>query len=192
MSNTEQQVAHAQRRARIVAAARDLAEAEGWSAVTMRRVAEQVKASQPVVHSSFSSTVEIIRAVALEGFHDLTAAIREARARLRLPRRQLAAVVRAYLEYASSHPVVYEAMFGSDLGLSMSKEGTPAVELEATYAELRILVAQLPTVRPAEVATMTELLASSLHGLAWLERTHRLDPRLSNERVDRLIERFMA
>src|SRR4051794_6111303 len=41
----------AQRRARIVTAARTLAETEGWDAVTTRRLADSIEYSQPVLYS---------------------------------------------------------------------------------------------------------------------------------------------
>ena len=44
----------AQRHQLIIAAARDIAEAEGWDAVTTRRLAEHVEYSQPVLYSHFN------------------------------------------------------------------------------------------------------------------------------------------
>ena len=63
----------AQRHDLIIAAARDLAEAEGWEAVTTRRLAELVEYSQPVLYSHFDGKDAIVRAVAIEGFADLAA-----------------------------------------------------------------------------------------------------------------------
>jgi AcrR family transcriptional regulator len=55
----------------IVTAARELAEAEGWEAVTTRRLAERVEYSQPVLYSHFRNRGAIIAAVAIEGFAEL-------------------------------------------------------------------------------------------------------------------------
>ena len=52
----------ADRHALIIASARNLAEAEGWEAVTTRRLAELVEYSQPVLYSHFDGKDAIVRA----------------------------------------------------------------------------------------------------------------------------------
>src|SRR6478672_1548091 len=44
----------AQRRQLIIESARELAEAEGWSAVTTRRLADKIEYSQPVLYQHFA------------------------------------------------------------------------------------------------------------------------------------------
>ena len=48
----------------ILATARELAEAEGWDAVTTRRLAELIDYSQPVLYSHFKGKADIMAAVA--------------------------------------------------------------------------------------------------------------------------------
>lgn len=62
----------ASRHRSIIAAAREMAEAEGWDAVTTRRLAERIEYSQPVLYSHFRGKDEIIAAVALDGFSEMT------------------------------------------------------------------------------------------------------------------------
>ncbi|MGP8301143.1 TetR/AcrR family transcriptional regulator [Streptomyces inhibens] len=69
----------AQRHQLIVQAARELAETEGWGAVTTRRLAERIEYSQPVLYSHFAGKGAIVNAVALEGFAELAEATRLAR-----------------------------------------------------------------------------------------------------------------
>src|SRR2546430_13280200 len=66
----------AERERLIVATARELAEHQGWDAVTTRRLAERIEYSQPVLYSHFRGKREIIGAVALEGAAELAAAVR--------------------------------------------------------------------------------------------------------------------
>src|SRR6478736_4198606 len=66
----------AQRRQVIVSAARELAEAEGWEAVTTRRLADRVEYSQPVLYSHFAGKDAIMAAVAVEGFAELAGGMR--------------------------------------------------------------------------------------------------------------------
>ncbi len=58
----------AERERRIIAAARLIAAGEGWSTVTIRRLAEEVEYSQPVLYSHFENRDAIVAAVATEGF----------------------------------------------------------------------------------------------------------------------------
>ena len=66
---TKAQLARAGRRDRIVQAAREIAEGDGWPAVTVRRLADTIGFSQPVLYGHFPDGRDgIIRAVALAGF----------------------------------------------------------------------------------------------------------------------------
>src|SRR5271165_7517050 len=88
------------RRDQIIHAARNLAEANGWPAVTMRRLAGELGVTQPVLYSAFPSRQALIDAVALNGFDEIAAAL-EAVGGLPMVR------MRAYLDFAAAHPRVY-------------------------------------------------------------------------------------
>ena len=90
----------------IIAAARDLAEAEGWEAVTTRRLAELVEYSQPVLYSHFDGKDAIVRAVAIEGFADLAVQLRQAQSAVDDPGLALRAVCSAYLTFAAERPAL--------------------------------------------------------------------------------------
>ena len=66
-SQTRRERARVERRELIVRTARELAEAEGWEAVTTRRLAEQVDYSQPVLYGHFANMDAIAAAVRKTG-----------------------------------------------------------------------------------------------------------------------------
>src|SRR5215471_13447429 len=101
----------AEREKLIIAAARELAETEGWDAVTTRRLAERIEYSQPVLYSHFDGKDAIVRAVAIQGFEELGDCLRQARLGADTAEPQLRAVCRAYLEFAAQRPALYQAMF---------------------------------------------------------------------------------
>src|ERR1700747_500702 len=70
------------RRAQIISAARRIAELEGWSTVTVRRLSDKISYSQPVLYAHFGSREGILDAVALEGFQEMGLALEKARKRL--------------------------------------------------------------------------------------------------------------
>jgi len=175
----------AQRHDLIVAAARDLAEAEGWEAVTTRRLAELVEYSQPVLYSHFDGKEAIVRAVAIEGFADLAIQLRQARSAVDQPALALRAVC-GYLAFAAERPALYEAMFVLPIDVKFASDDTPS-PLKAAFAEL---VAALhpfggrPDLR-AEVAW------AALHGLAVLRRGGRIPPESQEARIDLLVSQIV-
>lgn len=172
----------------IVATARELAEQQGWDAVTTRRLAESIEYSQPVLYSHFRGKREIIGAVALEGAAEMAAALRAAASAADGPRPRVAALARTYLEFAARNPAVYDAMFELDGGLAFANEDTPEPLKDAFAALLESL---------GEVAgdgvhpgLFTEVVWAALHGLATLTRAGRLPPEDAESRVGLLLDRL--
>src|SRR5215470_4508144 len=94
----------AERRQQILDVARAVAEAEGWAAVTSRRLADAIGYTQPVLYGHFpGGKTEIMRTVALAGFTELAAAMRAAAGR-QSGTRAIVAVAGAYLDFAAAHP----------------------------------------------------------------------------------------
>ncbi|MET9062465.1 TetR/AcrR family transcriptional regulator [Streptomyces antibioticus] len=178
----------AERERLIVATARELAEQQGWDAVTTRRLAERIEYSQPVLYSHFRGKREIIGAVALQGAAELAAAVRTATSTAAGPRERVTALARTYLDYAARNPAVYDALFQLDGGLAYAQEDTPQPLKDAFAALLESL---------GEVAgngvhpgLFTEVFWASLHGLATLTRAGRLLPQDAAHRVELLVDRL--
>jgi AcrR family transcriptional regulator len=164
------------RRERVLRAARDLAEAEGWPAVTTRRLATALGVTQPVLYSAFAGRQALVDAVALRGFDDLATALETADA-------TPLARMRAYLDFADEHPRVYEAMFSLPSGLAFAAEDTPA-PLRRAFAGLRDAF-------PDGDDTRTEVAWAALHGLATLGAGGRLAAGQEQARFD-LVHRMIT
>jgi AcrR family transcriptional regulator len=172
------------RRALIVSAARRIAELEGWSNVTVRRLSEEVSYSQPVLYAHFGSRTEILDAVAIEGFQEMGLALERARKRVRRGS-AVEAVAAAYLEFAASSPALYEVMFSLSLRVPFDAAATPP-ELRFAFSQLLELF-QSQSPKPE---VMSELFWASLHGIAELTRTARFPRSRQKERVKALVELF--
>jgi AcrR family transcriptional regulator len=168
----------AEREHRIVAAARVIAEREGWDAVTIRRLADEIEHSQPVLYSHFKNRDAIVAAVAVEGFREITIALREAASGSTGRRNALENVAVAYLAFARRHPALYEAMFTLPTDLRFAEAGTRP-ELRAGFEALAAVV----TPFCVDVADVTETFWAALHGLAELERSGRIRPNMRGERI---------
>jgi AcrR family transcriptional regulator len=172
------------RRAQIVSAARRIAEREGWSNVTVRRLSDEISYSQPVLYAHFGSREGILTAVAIEGFEELGLAMEKARKRAKRGN-AVESVAAAYLEFAASSPALYEAMFSLHLTVPFDDAATPP-ELRFGFSQLLELF-QGKSSRPEVIS---ELFWASLHGIAELTRTRRFPPSRQKERVKTLVELF--
>ena len=188
MSITDRRIRErAQRHDLIIAAARDLAEAEGWEAVTTRRLAALVEYSQPVLYSHFEGKDAIVTAVALEGYVELAHLLHGALQAAGSPEAEPRAVASAYLKFARENPAVYEAMFTLSVEMRFAQTDTPA-PLSESFVEIRTALAPLAADR--DVETFTEVVWSCLHGLATLSQAGRLRPEFYDQRVSMLVDQL--
>ena len=172
------------RRAQIISAARRIAELEGWSSVTVRRLSDEISYSQPVLYGHFESREGILAAVAIEGFQEIGLALEKARKRAK-PGKMVESVASAYLEFAASSPALYEVMFSLSLNIPFADAATPP--------ELRFAFAQLLEMfqgQGSKPEVLSELFWAGLHGIADLTRTRRFPPSRQKERVKMFVELF--
>jgi AcrR family transcriptional regulator len=171
----------------IIAAARDLAEAEGWEAVTTRRLAELVEYSQPVLYSHFDGKDAIVRAVAIEGFAELAVRLHEARSAVGEPGPALRAVCSAYLTFAAERPALYQAMFVLPIDVTFASEDTPS-PLKSAFSEL------VGALQPfdAHPDLRAEVTWAALHGLAVLRRGGRIPAEGGEARIDLLVSQIVS
>jgi AcrR family transcriptional regulator len=173
----------------IVGTARELAEAEGWDAVTTRRLADLIEYSQPVLYSHFRGKDEIVAAVALEGFAELTAAVHRAVPDGMSGRPAVRALATAYLDWAGKNPAVYDAMFSLNTGLVFADAATPA-PLKAGFDALLEVFTRIAG--PAHPGVLTEVGWAALHGLVTLTRAGRMPAEHTGARLELLVDRLAA
>ena len=174
------------RRAQIISAARRIAELEGWSHVTVRRLSDEIAYSQPVLYTHFESRERILDAVAIEGFREIGLALEKARKRVKRGN-PVESVAAAYLEFAASSPALFEVMFLHNLNLPFDHAATPP-ELHFAFDQLR----ELFQGQGLKTDVITELFWASLHGIAELTRTKRFPRSRQKERVRALVELFTS
>jgi AcrR family transcriptional regulator len=176
----------AERHRLIVDTARELAETSGWDAVTTRRLAERIEYSQPVLYSHFSGKDSIVRAVALQGSEELAPLMRE---RVAAEPSALTATAAAYVEFASRHPALHDAMFQLTTEYPFADEASPPA-LHEGFGLLRDALAA--ATGPDDIDLRTELFWSALHGLVTLTRSGRLPAEAHEERLALLVAQLSA
>lgn len=175
----------AARRRLIITTARTVAEAEGWDAVTTRRLSTEIEYSQPVLYKHFTGMEQIAEAVALEGFDELAEVIRTARGDSASD--AAVRIAQAYLDFARDNPAVYDAMFTRATTLRFAEDGAPP-QLAAAFAELRRAVDDVADAQHAD--TLTEVFWAGLHGLVTLTRAGRLRAGYDAERLHLFVKEF--
>lgn len=172
------------RREQIIKAARHIAETEGWSNVTVRRLSDEISYSQPVLYAHFGSREGILAAVAMEGFREIGLALEKARKRSKCGG-AAESVADAYLKFAATSPALYEVMFALGLTVPFDNAATPP-ELRFAFSQLM----ELFKAQGKKSEVTAELFWAGLHGIAELTRTKRFPPHRQKERVKMLVQLF--
>ncbi|MDX2296086.1 MULTISPECIES: TetR/AcrR family transcriptional regulator [Streptomyces] len=155
-------------RERLVRAGVALVDAEGAQALTLREIARRAGVSHGAPRRWFPTHLDLLSAIAREGFAELAARVAEADRTDAGPRARAEILARVYLAYAAERRGMYELMFRHDL-LESGRLGLRETSLPL-FARLTGVVAEL---RPAaatgvDPVTAAGALWANLHGLAQL------------------------
>jgi len=151
-------------RDRVVAAAAEIADAEGLDAVTLARVAAAFGVKSPSLYNHVAGRDDLLRGVGLLGLSEIAAALREA-AIGRSGTEGLVATAGAYRSYVLEHPGRYAA------GAITAPDAEDAELLAAGAAVLDVLRGVLRSWSLDEDETIHALRAyrSAIHGFVSLE-----------------------
>jgi AcrR family transcriptional regulator len=151
-------------RDRVVAAAAEIADAEGVHAVTLARVAAALGVKSPSLYNHVGGRDDLIRGIALLGLSEIAAALREA-AIGRSGTEGLVATAGAYRRYVLEHPGRYAA------AAITAPDPDDAERLAASATVLDVLRGVLRAWALDEDETIHALRAyrSAVHGFASLE-----------------------
>ncbi|MDG4864888.1 TetR/AcrR family transcriptional regulator [Streptomyces sp. T-3] len=159
-------------RARLVAVGVELVTAEGIQALTLREIARRAGVSHGAPRRYFPTHLELLSAIAREGFAELAdraAVILRGDAP---PRAQLADLCRSYLDFALTRRGMFELMFRHDLlesnRLGLRESSLPLFEV---LVDLVGRAGPRPGTTP-EIAAAA--LWANLHGIAQLWAWHSL------------------
>jgi len=152
-------------RARLVAVGVDLVTREGAQALSLREIARRAGVSHGAPRRYFPTHLELLSAIAREGFAELGAEVaEELRGGKESPRAQLVALARIYVDFALSHRGMYELMFRHDL-LESNSLGLRETSLPLFNSLVELVSRVRPDVRAPDVAGA---LWANLHGIAQL------------------------
>ncbi len=99
-------------RTAILKAAQEIAASEGWSAVSIRKIAERIEYSPPMVYEYFDDKEALLRTIKAEAFGQLLIQMQREREKIDNAGDGLLAIGQAYLDFAFANPALYFVMHG--------------------------------------------------------------------------------
>jgi AcrR family transcriptional regulator len=99
---------------------------EGWQSLSIRKIADAIEYSVPVIYDHFENKEAILFEFASEGFALLSKKIEKAKQKSGDPAEQLKAIADAYWNFALKNKEHYQLMYGV---------GMPGCEIEKCYPE---------------------------------------------------------
>lgn len=166
----------------ILKAARTIAEREGWPAVTIRRIADEIEYASPIIYQHFNNKDAALQALVEQGYEDLEAAMRRATTTTD-PETRLLELSRAYLHFARDHRHVYELMHGlGGVSLEPRERVAAAASVVALTTEAISMWAAARDARLSDPLAASETAWGVLHGMASLG----LLPDIGFERAEKL------
>ncbi len=114
-----------QLRTSILQAARNIASKEGWQAVTIRKIADEIEYTPPIVYEHFENKEAVLLAIAMEGAEAMLEKISRVDAELDA-RKRLTEFAKVHWEFASENPEMYKLMFGFE-SLPSHPEARPKI-----------------------------------------------------------------
>jgi AcrR family transcriptional regulator len=121
----------------ILQAAWQLVKEEGWQALSIRKIADAIEYSVPVIYSHFENKEAILLEFTKEGFDLLTTKLEQTKGPLQHPGQQLEAMAKAYWHFAFEHKEYYQLMFGL---------GMPACETVKSIPQMKTFIDAIDSV----------------------------------------------
>jgi len=115
-------------RINILDAALNIVQTEGWQALSMRKIADQIEYTAPIIYEYFSNKEGILLELTRKGYLMLSKAVREARDAHQQPADQMEAMWVAYWNFAFEHKEFYQLMYGVDMMCCSVKNNLPEAE----------------------------------------------------------------
>jgi AcrR family transcriptional regulator len=88
---------------------------EGWQALSMRKIADVIEYTAPIIYEYFANKEAILLELTRRGYLILSRNLQEAKAQHYLPAKQLEAMWLAYWNFAFDNKELYQLMFGVEM-----------------------------------------------------------------------------
>jgi AcrR family transcriptional regulator len=165
-------------KASILQAAWQLVEKEGWQSLSIRKIAEAIEYSSPVIYDHFENKEAILLEFTKRGFQQLNEQLLKAKGKSASPEQQIEAIAYAYWKFAFDNKEYYQLMYG--LGMPGCETVKQIPELtsfaEILFTSIKDMIAQSKN-KNADPFLKMHTFWSTLHGLISINMMGRDDKR---------------
>ncbi|WP_026730009.1 TetR/AcrR family transcriptional regulator [Flavobacterium denitrificans] len=126
-------------RSNILGAAYDIVKEDGWNGLSMRKIADRIEYTAPIIYEYFSNKDAILTELTGQGFIKLAKELEKAKAKFEKPEEQLEAMWMAYWDFAFTDTEMYQVMFGVQMNCcsqQCSLSDSPYMMFTAVIAEV--------------------------------------------------------
>ncbi len=109
-------------RSNIIKTAKDIAKEKGWSAVSIRKIADVIEYSPPILYEYFESKDKLLEAIRMEGFDKLLKEFINIKTHFSNPEKQLVEVAQRIWNLAIESPEIFQVMFNIEGAFCDSKK----------------------------------------------------------------------
>lgn len=170
-------------RVNILDAAFHIVKKEGWQALSMRKIAEEIEYTAPIIYEYFANKEAILEALSKQGFLLLTRHMQESCDKVETPEEKIEAAWMAYWNFAFSEKEYYQLMFGVSMNCCMQQKGP---EIAGPTNLINDLISQLTQDKEgeeSEVCRWYYTYWSIVHGLISINLTNRGTSDSLNRRI---------
>ncbi|RZK65453.1 MAG: TetR/AcrR family transcriptional regulator, partial [Pedobacter sp.] len=112
-------------RLNILDAALDIVKEEGWNSLSMRKIADKIEYTAPIIYEYFANKEGILLELTRKGYIILAGEVRAALNKHNDPAEQLEAMWIAYWNFAFKYKELYQLMYGVDMNCCELKKSMP-------------------------------------------------------------------
>jgi len=170
-------------RVNILDAALHIVKNEGWQSLSMRKIAEEIEYTAPIIYEYFANKEAILGELNKQGFILLTKQMLEASEKVETPAEKLEAVWMAYWNFAFAQKEYYQLMFGVTMNCCLQQKGQ---EIAGPTNLVNDLISQLTGDKNAdesEICRWYYTYWSIVHGLISINLTNRGTSDSINRRI---------
>ncbi|PTR01635.1 TetR family transcriptional regulator [Mucilaginibacter yixingensis] len=106
----------------IIKAAWEMVKKDGWQSLSIRKIADAIEYSVPVIYDHFENKEAILLEFGRIGFNKLNTRLETAKAEHTDPAAQIRAMANAYWDFASAYTELYQLIFGTGVARCEGEE----------------------------------------------------------------------
>jgi len=151
-------------RKNILEAAYAIVKEEGWQGLSMRKIADRIEYTAPIIYEYFSNKEAILQELTKKGFVSLIKMLETAKGEFTEPEQQLEAMWMAYWNFAFTDKEMYQVMFGVEMTCCMQRCSEGETPYQLFTAVIREMMASS---NPSEEVVKQKYFTffSVIHGL---------------------------